>query len=891
MRLFCIFSAAVAVCSIPLAMKAEKSFSFESTPGKLPKQIVPEEYSIRIAPDVDKLTFAGSESIKLNVRAPQREIVLNALEIEVASASVDGKVLPKTAIQVDRKQELLKISLADKLVAGKHELELRFSGKINQGGFGLYYARYQEQGSGADKLMLGTQFEATDARRLFPCWDEPAFRARFQLTAVVPPNWTAISNMPVEKEATSKDGKEKEVRFGMTPPMASYLNLLVAGELDSVETTAHGVHLRVVTTKGKAKWGKYALESSARLLDYYNEYFGVPYPLPKLDQIAVPGGFGGAMENWGAITYFESALLFDPEKNSENAKQDIFSVLAHEMAHMWFGDLVTMAWWDDLWLNEGFASWMGTKATAFFNPQWEVWLRRGVPRNPMRRPGIPKEQAMESDARKTTHSIQQPVTTEAEANSAFDEITYLKGQSFIRMLENYLGDEAFRSGIRKYISDHKYSNATTADLWQALAQTSGKPIEEIAAAWVHQPGFPLIDVAREGDHVQLKQEHMTVNFKDAPGPSWPIPLTYEVTGQKRETKTMLFRDREAKIDGIPESAALKLNVDGAGNYRVRYDERSWSEILRAFKEMSVADRVNLLGDQWALFQAGLVPWQNYAELVRLRPSVNELAEVEQIIGVFESIDLLLDGSDRQSAFRDYARKTLRPTFDELGWDAKPGEPPRSTNLRASVITALGDLGDAHVKAECAHHFTDLSEGKKVAPDMRRPILLVTGQYADEKTWNKLHELGLGTVNIGEKQDFYEALARAGDAALIKRTLQISLTNELSTSRAIYLVGQVARYSGHPELAWDFARENMDALTAKLDALGAQSFLPGLFLFFSDPARIDELNQYAKAHPALVNPKEIAKAIDEIEVRAELRKRLAREITAAPADPGWQPTRR
>ncbi len=876
--------AGIICCLLPLSMKAEKPFSFEATPGKLPKQIVPEEYSVRIVPNVEKFTFAGSESIKVNVRTPQRQIILNAADIDVASAAVDGKALPKSAVQIDRGQELLRISLADKLVPGKHQLDLRFSGKINQAGLGLFYARYNEQGSGAEKIMLGTQFEATDARRFFPCWDEPAFRARFQLTTVVPANWTAVSNMPVEKETTTKEGKE--VRFGMTPAMASYLNLFVAGELETVETQAHGVHVRVVTTKGKAKWGQYALESSVRLLDYYNEYFGVPYPLPKLDQIAIPGGFGGAMENWGAITYFESSLLFDPEKNSESAKQDIFAVLAHEMAHMWFGDLVTMAWWDDLWLNEGFASWMGTKSTAFFNPQWEVWLRRNIPRNPMRRTGIAKEQAMEGDVRKTTHSIQQPVVNEAEANSAFDDITYLKGQSFIRMLENYLGEETFRAGIRRYISDHKYSNATTADLWKALADASGKPIEEIATSWVHQPGFPLITVTRAGDHIQLKQERMTVNFKEPASVTWPIPLTYEVMGgEKAETRTMLFREREAKIDGLPDGGAVKLNANGAGNYRVRYDDASWAGILRMFQGMSLSDRVNLLSDQWALVEADLAPWKSYKDLIRLLPSPNDLADREQIIGVFDLIDGLLDGTKEREAFREDARSMLRPTFDNLGWEVKPGEPPRSTNLRASVITALGDLGDPEIKAGCQQRFLELCEGKNYSPNMRRAVLCVTGRYADEKTWNKLHELGLATTNIGEKQDFYEALARASDPALIKRTLQIALTNELATSRAIYLVGHVARYSGHPELAWEFARDNMDALTAKLDTLGAQSFLPGLFMFFSDSGRIDELNQFAKAHPALANPREIAKAVDEIEVRAELKKRLASEVApvASPTD--------
>ena len=419
-----VFLAGLLSVTFPAIMSAEKPFSFNETPGKLPKEVVPVEYSIRIVPNIDRFAFTGMETIKLSVRSPVRQLVLNALELEITEASVDDVALPKSAIKIDKEKELLTLALLSELKPGDHTLALRFEGKINEAGQGLFYMRYQERGSGATKLMLGTQFEATDARRFFPCWDEPAFRARFQLTTVVPENWLAISNMPVESEKKIADGKE--VRFAATPPMSSYLNVFVAGELDLIESRGGPTQIRVITTKGKAELGRYALEATAQILQYYNDYFGVPYPLPKLDQIALPGGFGGAMENWGGITYYESALLFDPKNSSTETKQNIYEVLAHEMAHQWFGDLVTMAWWDNLWLNEGFASWMDTKCTAHFNPQWEVWLRRESPRDPTRRVGIAKEAAMEGDARSTTHPIQQLIATEAEANSAFDDITYKK---------------------------------------------------------------------------------------------------------------------------------------------------------------------------------------------------------------------------------------------------------------------------------------------------------------------------------------------------------------------------------------------------------------------------------------------------------------------------------
>ena len=859
------------------ALASEKPFSFKDTPGKLPKEVVPTDYSVRIVPDIDKLTFAGTETVKLNVRSAVRRLVLNALELKIEGASLDGRELPASAIKTDTKSELLTLALPSELPAGEHTLTLRFAGKINEQGQGLFYMGYQEHGSGARKTMLGTQFEATDARRFFPCWDEPVFRARFQLTAVVPENWLAVSNMPIESEKKIAGGKE--VRFAATPPMSSYLNVFVAGELDFIESRSGPTQLRVIATKGKAEMGRYALEATAQILQYYNDYFGVAYPLPKLDQIAIPGGFGGAMENWGGITYYESKLLFDPKSSSAETKQDIYEVLAHEMAHQWFGDLVTMAWWDNLWLNEGFASWMGSKCTAHFNPRWEVWLRREFPRDPSRRVGIAKEVAMEGDARSTTHPIQQPVATETEANSAFDDITYKKGQSFLRMLESFLGEEIFREGIRRYIAAHMYSNTTTADLWNALSETSGKPVGEIAAGWTEQPGFPVVKVEREqGGNVSLSQERFTVNFTNAPPLEWKIPLTYAVGSET--PKTLLMAGKVDSIHNIPSDRALKLNVNGAGNYRVQYDEASWKLLLGALKNLGVEDRVNLLSDTWALVQANRAPIVLYFELVEKLPPSTELAEREQVIHVLDFINRLLSGSSEQEKFQRYARLLLRPTFDAVGWAVKPDDQPATTNLRANLITALGNLDDPKIIAACRERFkTFLVNPESLAPDLRPAVFSVVGRYADQSTWNELHQLGLKTTSIEEKQNYYDALASAIDPKLVKKTLPIALTDELPTSRAIFLVLRAARESGHPDITWDFARANMKALLAKADALGANTYAPSLFTFFTDNSRAEELRTYAKRSLAAASAPQVAKAVDEIQFQSEFKTRLAPQLSA------------
>lgn len=867
---------ATALSLISLAtLNAEKPFDFASTPGKLPKNVLPEEYTIRIVPNLEKHSFTGSETVKLNVREPVKQLVLNALEIKINKASIDGKAVDVSAIKLDEKEQT--VTIAAELAVGNHQVDLEFIGKINQQGQGLYYAPYQEQGTGKKKIMLGTQFEATDARRMFPCWDEPSFRARFQLTAVVPENFIAVSNMPILSEAKVPGGKE--IRFGVTPPMASYLNVFCAGELDAIQTKKGEVTHGIVATKGKAEMGRYALASSQQILDYFNDYFGEPYPLPKLDHIAVPGGFGGAMENWGGITYYESRLLFDREKSSAETKQGIYEVIAHETAHMWFGDLVTMAWWDNLWLNEGFASWMGTKVSAKFNPDWEVWLSKTTPRDPTRRHGIGKEAAMEGDARATTHPIQQPIKTEAEANSAFDDITYRKGMSFIRMIESFLGEEVFRDGIRKYIAAHKLSNTTTTDLWNALSEASGKPVVEIAAAWTEQPGFPVVKVTRDADgKITLTQERFTVHFDNPPPLEWKIPLTYATPGES--ATSVLMTSKSMELPNISANRAIKLNVEGAGNYRVQYDATSWKLLLAELPKLSVADRVNLLSDSWALVQANRAPFSLYLDLVEKLPTKTELAEREQITLVFDYVNRLLASEPKRADFQKYARSILRPSFDELGWGPRQGEPVKIGSLRASLIRALGELNDTQIVADCRERFQKyLAEPNSLAPDLRPPVLAVVGRHADGATWNKLHELGLKTTSIEEKQNYYDALANAIDPNLAARTLEISLGNELPTSRATYLVAKVGRQSEHPEIAWAFAKAHMKQLLAKADAVSANSYAPSLFNFFSDPARIAELERYAKTDLPPAAAKDVAKAIDEVGFRAELKPRLVIQLAS------------
>ncbi len=437
------FIALAGLAAILLALPAgraaaEPVFAFATTPGKLPKTVVPVHYALDLAPDLDTLAFRGFETVDIDVLEPTDRIVLNAVDLTIETAALADGAGQATAIVPDAAAQSVTLTFPRTLTLGPHKLTVAFTGRINRFGRGLFMVDYPT-GDGR-KRMISSQLEPADARRIFPGWDEPAFKATFALTVTVPQDFLAVSNTPVAREEPVGNGA-KRVAFQPTPRMSSYLFVLAAGELERITADAGGVTVGVVTTRGKSASGRYALDSAVQLLAYYNDYFGAPYPLPKLDLIAVPGGFGGAMENWGGITFFESRLLFDPATSASDAQRGIFSILAHEMAHQWFGDLVTMGWWDNLWLNEGFASWMQAKSAEALHPDWQTWLNGN---------GF-KQAALSEDARRTTHPIQQPIANETEAMTAFDFITYAKGQALIRMVENYLGEDAFRAGIRAYM--------------------------------------------------------------------------------------------------------------------------------------------------------------------------------------------------------------------------------------------------------------------------------------------------------------------------------------------------------------------------------------------------------------------------------------------------------
>jgi aminopeptidase N len=851
-----------------VAASAEEPFALASTPGKLPKDVIPKHYTVRIEPNLEAATFRGRESINLDVRQPVRQIVLNARGLAIPSARLGEQVLLP---QLDEKQQTLTFALPEELPAGAHRLDLEFTGKLGEQAFGLYIARYQD--GAQQKRALATQMEATDARRMFPCWDEPVFRASFELTAVVPAAHTAVSNMPIATE-TPLAGDLKEVSFARTPSMASYLLALFIGDFESIEDEVDGVKLRIFTTPGKREQARYAMEATKQILPYYNEYFGTKYPLPKLDQVALPSTGASGMENWGAILYHDTALLYDPASSSASTKERVFEVVAHEIAHQWFGDLVTMAWWDNLWLNEGFASWMGTKATEHFNPEWQSWLRASGA----------KEWAMSLDARATTHPVQQRVATEEQATDAFDEITYQKGQAFIRMLESYLGEHAFREGIRGYLARHAYSSTTTADLWVALDEASGKPVRSLAAGWTQQPGFPVVKLtettAGGTTAVEIAQERFTLNQTKAEPLFWAIPLALGPAAAPLGARVMLLKETQSSPLPIEPGLALKANLGDVGYYRVWYDDALFKRLRKAAPLMATADRLNLLNDAWAMALAGRSPVARSLDLMTTLADDTAYAIVDRLVDLCWSIHELERGAPGEPAFHAWATKLLQPHLTRLGWEARPGEKQLDALLRSSVIEALGAFGDEAVRGEARRRFrVFLAKGEPISRDLRRTVLGIVGRDADAETWEKLREFARSERSAEQKHNFFRALATARSSELATRTLALALSDELQPEEATRLVRQVGDQGEQPALALEFAKANLATLLAKVDALDSKSFVPSLYRPFTDETRAEELETFARAKLSPDSAYQVAKVADEIRFKASLKKRLVPDIDA------------
>ena len=795
----------IAQClAAPGDLGPDRPFSFDAASGRLPKNVVPSDYTLAIAPDPAGHGVRGSEQVKLNFRQATDIVQFNSLNQVLSEVLFDGK--PVKNVSSDNEKQLTTLTLAAPAKAGSHTLSFNYSGTLESHPFGLFSQAFVKPDGSKDRI-ISSKFEATDARRMFPCWDEPAFRATFTLSATVPAAWAAVSNMPVERRVVN--GDTATVTFSRSPRMPTYLLEFTAGDLASVSDKVGKTTLAVWAVRGQEKDGALALANAKQILADYNDYFGFDFPLPKLDSIATPGGFEGAMENWGAITFNDQLLLVTPSSSLDD-KQNVYSVQAHEMAHQWNGDLVTMGWWDDLWLNESFASWRGAKETDLRNPSWKWWEVQDAS----------KESAMGADARATSHAIRQHVSNELEARSAFDpQITYAKGQAVLRMFEAYLGPDVFRDGVRRYMKAHAFSNATSADLWNALNAVSGTDFGAIATDWTTKPGFPLVSVTASCDAsnqrtLTLTQKRFLLEGQDQSGASWNVPLRVRVGNAAAPTAVLLTHDGQ-QLPAGQCGEALNLNADVVGYYRVAYDQATQKANTAHFAELPMGDRIGLLDDLWALSEADARHLPDYlATAAAMGVDFDERAW-EQIADALGTIERDERGSSGHDAYTAYARSVLKPLAGRLGWVAKADESPGIQQLRRTVLGDLGAWGDQGVVDEARRRFALFEKDHAaLSPDEQSMVLDIVARNADAATFERLHALAKTAKNETELTRFYVALAHVRDPALAKQAAAIALSPEIPEQAASLRLRLVAMLDDeNPALSWETFTHNADALLA------------------------------------------------------------------------------
>jgi aminopeptidase N len=840
-------------------------------PTQLPKTVRPLQYALSLQPDADKLAFSGKAVIDIHVYQPVKEITLNAVDIDFRKVSLaplgDGAAAPAASISKNEDAQTATFRFAETIRPGRYRLSIDYTGKIYTQAAGFFALDYESaQGK---KRALFTQFEAPDARRMFPSWDEPQFKTPYNLTVTVPAGQDVVANMPQASSVTNANGT-RTVTFRTTPPMSSYLVFLGVGEFDRITTNAAGTEIGVVAKRGSGENGRLALESAAKILPFYNSYFGTPYPLPKLDNIAGPGSsqFFGAMENWGAIFTFESVLLNDPSITSEGSRHSIFEVAAHEMAHQWFGDLVTMAWWDDLWLNEGFASWMATKATAGLHPEWQPELDIVDAR----------EGAMRLDSMATTHPIVQHLTTVDQISQAFDSITYSKGEAVITMLEGYVGSDAWRRGVQAYVRAHKYSNTQTDDLWQAVEKAAGKPVSAIAHDFTLQPGVPLIRVedatCRGGNTVMtLRQAEFTRDRPDKAPRAWRVPVIAASVGGG-EARTIVTGGTGTVT--VPGCGAAFVNSGQSGYYRTLYAPAQLDRLTASYGRLKTVDQLGLLSDTWGLGLAGYQSAARGLDLIDKLPADANPRLVGRVAAILWQIHGMYDGDAAHQAMVDrYTSRTLGPLLQRVGWRAKPGEAAPVTVLRSALINTLGGMGDPAVVAE-ANRLYAAGDPLATSGGLRSIILAVVAANIDAAGWERLRAQAKAETNPLVKAQLYRALGLARDPALAQRALDLALTDEPGATTSSALIATVS--GEHPELAFDFAVRNRARVEPLVDASSRSRFVPGLASGSSDPAMVARLQDYATRYMTPQSRRPADQAIASIQDRVRVRQSRLPDIS-------------
>jgi aminopeptidase N len=807
--------------------------------SQLPTGAVPQHYRIHITPNMANLRFAGQVDIELALKTPAKSVTLHAADLDFERATVDS--MGQAKISANAKSQTVTLSFEKPLAAGKHTLSLAFQGKINKQASGLFVLDY-ETDKGQGKALF-TQFEAADARRVFPSWDEPNFKASFDLSVTIPANQMAISNMPQLSSTPTGNGM-KTVHFQTTPRMSTYLVSINVGDFERKTVQVGATELGVVTRAGEIAKADFAMEAATQSLAWYNDYFGAPYPLPKLDHVAAPGQsqFFSAMENWGAIFYFEYAMLLDPGFSTKEDKQEVFTTVAHETSHQWFGNLVTMAWWDNLWLNEGFASWMAGRATETFHPEWDAQLGTVGAR----------DWVMHKDAIATSHSVVQKVVSVQQASQAFDGITYVKGEAIIRMIEDYLGNTAWRNGVRTYLQRHAYGNSVSEDLWRALESSAGKPIRKIARDFTTQPGVPLIAVTKsqciqDRTHLTLTQGEFAPDRPNKSARRWQVPVSVSLANTSTQAKVLVKQGRADVV--LPGCGVVLVNDGQSGYFRTVYDPKAMQDIVGVFSSLKDIDQLGIMRDSWALGLGARTSPTDALKLIDALPLTAKPQVWAAAIDVLREVDQMYRGLPKEQArWRQRAITRLSPLMQNLGWLPQAGESDATGILRNDLIGALGSFGEVGVIAEARKRLASESSDPEATPAaIRRTVLGVVARHADLASWEHMRAQANSEKNALVKQHLFRLLGSANDPALAQKALELALTAEPGETTSPAIIEEVSRL--HPELAWEFVQSHLEAVLSKLPESEQPKFVPRIGAWSYDPAMIDKIQRYAQSRIA------------------------------------------
>ena len=860
--------------SAPVAADAPVAASAAEVTTQLPRTARPIHYAIEVTPHADTMTFDGKVRIDIDVLTPTSTIVLQAANLIFGESTLVAKGgKPQTAkVSVDIEQQTATFAFDKALAPGRYTLSIDYAGTINTQANGLFALDYPTESG--QKRALFTQFENSDARKFVPSWDEPNFKATFDLAVNAPSGQMVVSNMPAASEKALGNGVTQVV-FQRSPKMSTYLLFLSLGEFDRATLMADGgTEIGVIAQKGKVEQARFALEASREILHEFNDYFGVAYPLPKLDNIAAPGSsqFFGAMENWGAIFSFEYILLLDPATSSISDKQGVFSTAAHEIAHQWFGNLVTMAWWDDLWLNEGFATWMEGRTTRKLHPEWDTdhveaaFTSRG---------------SMGRDAYATTHPVVQHIATVEQASQAFDGITYGKGSAVIGMLEDYVGADAWRDGVRSYISKRAYGNAVTDDLWHEIDKAApGKRFMDVAHDFTLQPGVPLVKASATCDGgrriVSLEQGEYTVDRPEKTPLRWRVPVTLR-SGGGEPVRVLVDGKASVALPGC--DAPLLVNAGQTGYYRTLYAPAQFKALADRFASLPVVDQAGVMMDAGALAAVGLQPESDSLDLTTKIALDASPALWQMLAGTVGGIDDLFEGdATRQAAARAYALSRLSPKFQQLGWDNRDGDSTTTRQLRSSLIGMLSGLGDDKVIAEARSRFSaSVTDPTALSPDLRRTVLGIVARNADAATWDQLHKLAQAETSSMIRDQYYGLLARPKDKALAQRALDMALTDEPGATNSAGMISGVSRE--HPEMAFDFAVAHRAQVDTLVDSTSRARYYPGLGGGAADMAMVAKIKAFAEQHIAATSRRDAETVMSGIETRIKLRAQRRPQVDA------------